>query len=184
MPKRSVTHVHSILLQMIQQDFAVPTTTSGSMGETAKSHVWEVRHAGLLGVKYEVAVRTDLFETDTVEDDAMGEVGGDVLRGVVDAAVLGYVNLVLSNAIYLATCRLGDRDDDVRAVAASCLLPVASHLVEQIPDSLHRVLRVLWNCLSDMKDDLSSSVGAVMDLLGKLVTYDRVICILATESLS
>ena len=78
---------------MIQQDFAVPTITSVSKRETAKSHVWEVRHAGLLGVKYEVAVRTDLFETDTVEDDAMGEVGGDVLRGVVDAAVLGYVNL-------------------------------------------------------------------------------------------
>ena len=91
---------------------------------------------------------------------------------------------VLSKAKYLATCRLGDRDDDVRAVAASCLLPVASHLVEQIPDSLDRVLTVLWNCLSDMKDDLSSSVGAVMDLLGKLVAYDKVISILATESLS
>lgn len=57
--------------------------------------MWEVRHAGLLGVKYEVAVRTDLFETDTVkkEEDDMGEVGKDVLRGVVDAAVLGYVQL-------------------------------------------------------------------------------------------
>lgn len=61
---------------------------------------------------------------------------------------------------------LGDRDDDVRAVAASCLIPVAGHLVNQLPDTLERVLNVLWNCLSDMKDDLSSSVGAVMDLLG------------------
>lgn len=93
-------------------------------------------------------------------------------------------NFVLSYAVYLTAFSLGDRDDDVRAVAASCLLPVASHLVEQIPDSLDRVLMVLWNCLSDMKDDLSSSVGAVMDLLGKLVTYDKVISILATESLS
>ena len=63
--------------------------------------------------------------------------------------------------------RLGDRDDDVRAVAASCLLPVAAHLVEQIPESVDRVLVVLWSCLSNMKDDLSSSVGAVMDLLGE-----------------
>jgi hypothetical protein len=63
---------------------------------------------------------------------------------------------------------LGDRDDDVRSVAASCLLPVAAHLVEQLPESLDRVLIVLWNCLSDMKDDLSSSVGAVMDLLGSI----------------
>jgi len=29
-------------------------------------------------------------------------------------------------------------------------------------------LVVLWHCLSDMKDDLSSSVGAVMDLLGNV----------------
>lgn len=63
--------------------------------------------------------------------------------------------------------RLGDRDDDVRSVAASCLLPVAAHLVDQLPEELSRVLAVLWSCLSDMKDDLSSSVGAVMDLLGK-----------------
>lgn len=61
---------------------------------------------------------------------------------------------------------LGDRDDDVRSVAASCLLPVAGHLVEQLPESLGDVLLVLWCCLCDMKDDLSSSVGVVMDLLG------------------
>ena len=63
---------------------------------------------------------------------------------------------------------MGDRDDDVRAVAASCLIPVAGHLVDRLPDTLERVLNVLWSCLSDMKDDLSSSVGAVMDLLGCL----------------
>ena len=63
--------------------------------------------------------------------------------------------------------RLGDRDDDVRAVAATCLLPVAGRIVERLPDSLDRVLAVLWACLREMKDDLSSSVGAVMDLLGR-----------------
>ena len=66
-----------------------------------------------------------------------------------------------------STSSLGDRDDDVRSVAASCLLPVAAYLVERLPEELGRVLAVLWSCLSDMKDDLSSSVGGVMDLLGK-----------------
>ena len=33
-------------------------------------------------------------------------------------------------------------------------------------DDVGRVLGVLWDCLSDMKDDLSSSVGFVMELLG------------------
>ena len=67
-----------------------PIATKGNM-EKERSHIWEVRHAGLLGVKYEVAVRTDLFETDTVkkEDDDMGELGKKVLKGVFDAAVLG-----------------------------------------------------------------------------------------------
>lgn len=66
-----------------------------------------------------------------------------------------------------AAYRLGDRDDDVRSVAASCLLPVAGHLVTQLPEELSRVLAVLWSCLRDMRDDLSSSVGAVMELLGR-----------------
>ena len=93
-----------------------------------------------------------------------------------------------------------DRDDDVRSVAASCLLPVAEYLVKQLPDELSRVLAVLWSCLSDMKDDLSSSVGTVMELLGvyvaifleswlnitvgKLVAYDKVISIIADPSQS
>ena len=33
-----------------------------------------------------------------------------------------------------------------------------------------------------MKDDLSSSVGAVMDLLGKMVTFDKVFNILASDA--
>ncbi|KIM55938.1 hypothetical protein SCLCIDRAFT_1220776 [Scleroderma citrinum Foug A] len=165
MPLRSVVHVHSVLLQMIRQDFPLPSKPkTGQMDE--RNHVWEVRHAGLLGVKYEVAVRSDLF--DAPKNEGEHDVGKSILQGVVDAAVLG----------------LGDRDDDVRAVAASCLLPIANHLVERLPEVLDRVLAVLWNCLRDMKDDLNSSVGAVMDLLGKLVTYSKVTDVLADPNLS
>lgn len=106
------------------------------------------------------------------------------------------VSKYLANPSY----RLGDRDDDVRSVAASCLLPVAGHLVAQLPEELSRVLAVLWSCLRDMRDDLSSSVGAVMELLGreiytcghfsinpdpltgKLVKYDEVIAILGNRA--
>jgi TATA-binding protein-associated factor len=66
MPRRSVSHVHAILLQMIRQDFAVTTT------DTEKGHVWEVRHAGLLGIKYEVAVRSDLFEGKSNQEEGDG----------------------------------------------------------------------------------------------------------------
>lgn len=58
MPRRSVLHVHAVLLQMIRQDFTLPTGTNGP--GKGKCHIWEVRHAGLLGIKYEVAVRSDV----------------------------------------------------------------------------------------------------------------------------
>lgn len=218
MPRRSVLHVHSVLLQMIRQDFTLPTGAKGPGKE--KSHIWEVRHAGLLGIKYEVAVRSDVVEEERVgtedEDEVKGgfetrvtakpeAVGEDVgitcdtgaqvkgtqeelvvkteaqpldrgpqhiLQDVVDAAVLGqelFLCRVVDFSLTLQVHRLGDRDDDVRSVAASCLIPVATHLVRQLPTCLSLVLAVLWDCLGDMKDDLSSSVGAVMDLLGMLV---------------
>jgi len=88
MPLRSVGHVHSILLQMIRQDFPLPSKPkTGKMDE--RNHVWEVRHAGLLGVKYEVAVRSDLFDAPKTEGEH--DVGKSILQGVVDAAVLGYI---------------------------------------------------------------------------------------------
>lgn len=101
MPRRSVSHVHSILLQMIRQDFTVSTNGSKAKVDIDKGHVWEVRHAGLLGIKYEVAVRSDLFETDPLktEGDDFSSIGRAVLEGVVDAAVLGCVALYKNMSI-------------------------------------------------------------------------------------
>ncbi|QRV86508.1 TBP associated factor (Mot1) [Ceratobasidium sp. AG-Ba] len=174
MPRRSVLHVHSILLQMIGQD--APESASPAKPSKARTKakdkdkdkhtngvgiVWEVRHAGLLGLKYEVAVRRDLVEVE--HDDAK-----DVLQGVVSAALIG----------------LGDNDDDVRSVAASCLVPIAAEIVKRLPDTVPGVLKVLWASLQEMKDDLGSSVGAVMDLLGTLVTLPTVIAILSDPAKS
>lgn len=100
MPRRSVLHVHNILLQMIKQDFEldhplpdakVDIPTNGTPNGGGAAYVWEVRHVGLVGIKYEVAVRSDLVDDRTVkEEDVEGLTSGkDVLRGVVDAAVLG-----------------------------------------------------------------------------------------------
>ncbi|CAE6462717.1 unnamed protein product [Rhizoctonia solani] len=168
MPRRSVLHVHSLLLQMIGQDGAKPATDEKPVKgkENGSKHaapgvVWEVRHAGLLGLKYEVAVRRDLV--DTSREDAR-----NILQGVVGAALIG----------------LGDNDDDVRSVAASCLVPIAAEIVSRLPDAVPGVLEVLWTSLQDMKDDLGSSVGAVMDLLGTLVSLPSVIAILSDPARS
>lgn len=61
-------------------------------GKVEANHVWEVRHAGLLGIKYEVAVRCDLIAPDSLKvEKAIGQEGRVILKDVVDAAVLGCV---------------------------------------------------------------------------------------------
>lgn len=95
MPRRSVLHVHSILLQMIRQDFSLgatintlPSTTKNDGALRERTHVWEVRHAGLLGIKYEVAVRSDLVQADDTKEESEPS-NRKILRDVVDATVLG-----------------------------------------------------------------------------------------------
>ena len=76
---------------MIRQNFAVPADNK-TKNDVERSHVWEVRHAGLLGIKYEVAVRNDMFDRPSIKqenDSTDGE--QNVLHGVVGAAILGYV---------------------------------------------------------------------------------------------
>ena len=87
MPRRSMLHVHSILLQMIRQD-SVLTLQNGSPPDPDHTLVWEVRHAGLLGIKYEVAVRNDLFERVPKQEEGLPDIPC-ILKDVVDAAILG-----------------------------------------------------------------------------------------------
>jgi TATA-binding protein-associated factor len=91
MPKRSLYSTHEILLKMARQDFSVE--------DAEKPYVWQVRHGGMLGLKYEVAVRRDIFvdETkqeekhDSVTDEAEKQSTGsnDFLKSVVSTAILG-----------------------------------------------------------------------------------------------
>jgi TATA-binding protein-associated factor len=90
MPRRSLLHVHSVLLQMIRQDFNLPVNGKLKTEPVERNHVWEVRHAGLLGIKYEVAVRHDMFEAELKTEES-GDASQNVLQDVVDAAILGCV---------------------------------------------------------------------------------------------
>lgn len=80
---------------MIRQEFslaapakALPITTKKDGILRERTHVWEVRHAGLLGIKYEVAVRSDLVRMNDAQGDS-GPRNKAILKDVVDAAVLG-----------------------------------------------------------------------------------------------
>ncbi|EGC41014.1 TBP associated factor [Histoplasma capsulatum var. duboisii H88] len=119
------------------------------------SPIWEVCHGGMIGLKYLVAVRNDILLKEP-----------EILDGVIAAVMKG----------------LGDYDDDVRAVSAATLVPIAEDFVRLRPGSLHSLINIVWECLSNLQDDLSASTGSVMDLLAKLCTFPEVLEAMKTNA--
>lgn len=111
MASASIISVHRILIEMITQGGAPPSQGLDNAlvkSERAKGkqvegkYYWQVRHSGLLGLKYLVAVKGDLFKPSPVkkevedvkmEDASESEIPSslDLLKGVVDSALLGCV---------------------------------------------------------------------------------------------
>ncbi|KAE8149633.1 hypothetical protein BDV25DRAFT_124380 [Aspergillus avenaceus] len=110
--------------------------------------IWEVCHGGMIGLRYLVAVRKDLLVKDA-----------KLMDGVLGAVMKG----------------LGDYDDDVRAVSAATLVPIAEEFVTSRQSTLGTLMTIVWDCLSNLQDDLSASTGSVMDLLAKLCTFREVL---------
>ncbi|KAM3913658.1 TATA-binding protein-associated factor 172 isoform 2-T2 [Leptodactylus fuscus] len=106
---------------------------------------WEIRHGGLLGIKYALAIRQDLIKT--------------LLPKALPAIIKG----------------LQDLDDDVRAVAAASLVPVVDSLVKlQFKQVLVPfILSTLWDALLEL-DDLTASTNSIMTLLSSLLMYPQV----------
>ena len=78
---------------------------------------------------------------------------------------------------------LKDSDDDVCGVAASALVPLVSSIVESMPaKQLDELLGTIDACLGDLKDDLSSSVGNVMELLANLIKFPPVVDMLQDDT--
>ncbi|XP_015202494.1 TATA-binding protein-associated factor 172 isoform X1 [Lepisosteus oculatus] len=88
---------------------------------------WEVRHGGLLGIKYALAVRQDMI--------------GALLPKVLPAITEG----------------LQDLDDDVRAVAAAALIPVVDGLVQLLPSKVPFIVNTLWDALLELDDLTAST---------------------------
>uniref|UniRef100_A0A673CE02 BTAF1 RNA polymerase II, B-TFIID transcription factor-associated n=1 Tax=Sphaeramia orbicularis TaxID=375764 RepID=A0A673CE02_9TELE len=102
-----------------------------------KEDQWEVRHGGLLGIKYALAVRQDLIS--------------NLLPRVLPAITVG----------------LQDLDDDVRAVAAAALIPVVEGLVQLLPSKVPFIVNTLWDALLDLDDLTAStnSIMTLLSLL-------------------
>jgi hypothetical protein len=119
---------------------------------------WDIRYGGLLGLKYILNVRKDL------------------------------TSRLLPQVLPALLCGLKDREDDVRAVSAECLIPVLPELVTGSSDSVPLLLQILWGLLLDLDDVTSSTVhvglplfdaffvfitinNKVVSLLGRLLSY-------------
>ncbi|XP_015784868.1 TATA-binding protein-associated factor 172 [Tetranychus urticae] len=102
---------------------------------------WETRHGGLLGLKYLLAIRSDLtFE---------------LLPKVFDS---------------IFNC-LKDNEDDVSAVAAAALVPVRDSLIETLPDKVPIIIDFLWDALLEIDDLTSSTSDILKLLSSLLIKY-------------
>jgi TATA-binding protein-associated factor len=121
MPKTSIFATERILVEMVRQDWALGgggdggrdrDRDPGRKAEGGLGYAWEVRHSGLLGLKYLVAVTEEFFRGDgdggaggevkaevvkeeegleggRMDVDGVEHLGGRMLRAVVDAALIG-----------------------------------------------------------------------------------------------
>lgn len=118
--------------------------------------VWEATHGGLLGVRYFVSIKASFLMANNLLDDV--------------------VNIVLYG--------LRQTDDDVQSVAASTLTPITEEFLKLDPEKIDLVLTTIWSSLTHLEDDLSSSVGSVMDLFAKLCQYSEVLDILKVKAIN
>ncbi|RMZ69830.1 putative MOT1-transcriptional accessory [Pyrenophora seminiperda CCB06] len=109
---------------------------------------WALCQGGMIGLRYLVAVRNDLLLDDST-----------LMDGVLAAVISG----------------LSNTDDDIRAISAATLIPVAKEFIEMRPKALEGLMNVVWSCLSNLQDDLSASTGFIMDLLAKLCGFPQVL---------
>lgn len=137
LPASSVQAVNRILYRLVMQHDL-----------KFSKRIWHACHGGMIGMRYLVAVRSDLLLQDS-----------SLMDGVLECVIKG----------------LGDNDDDVRAVSAATLIPVAKEFVNMRPSALNHLISVVWECLSNLSDDLSASTGSVMDLLAKLCSFPEVL---------
>ncbi|CAH1116110.1 unnamed protein product [Phaedon cochleariae] len=99
---------------------------------------WEARHGGLLGLKYLLAVREDMIDT------------------------------LLPHSFHHILAGLSDPVDDVSAVAAAALIPVAGKLPALVPDRLPRIVTKLWDLLAE-QDELAAACNSFMGLLAAVL---------------
>lgn len=119
-----------------------------------KQKEWEVRHGGLLGIKYMLVVREDLLQI------FLPSLINDILRGLFDPV------------------------DDVGAVAACTLVPIATWLPKLLNHGdVSNIVKMLWDLLLD-QDELTSACNSFMGLLAAILSLPNASTWIQMESMS
>lgn len=79
---------------------------------------------------------------------------------------------ILSRALTPITSELSDPVEDVGAVAASALIPVADTLVSNMPHHLEPIVKRLWDLLLN-QDELGAACNSFMGLLASLLSVSQ-----------
>ena len=120
-PVREVCgQVLGVVLKFMDADLVVKVL--GCLPQLQDAKRWEVRHGGLLGLRYLLSVREDL--TKEILPAALQP----IMRGLLDT------------------------EDYVRYVAADALLPVCGTLTEVFVDKVPSLLALLWDTLLALDD--------------------------------
>lgn len=115
---------------------------------------WEARHGALLALKYLLAIRNDLLS--------------EFLPKVFPAIMKG----------------LSDSVEDVGAMAASALIPVAAELPRHLdPVYLEEIVSKLWQLLKD-QDDLAAACNSFMGLLAAILSLPAARACLTPQPIS
>ncbi|CCH62650.1 hypothetical protein TBLA_0H03680 [Henningerozyma blattae CBS 6284] len=122
--------------------------------DTGIRKIWEATHGGLLGLRYFVSIKTDFI------------LQNNYLNDIIDIVIYG----------------LNQTDDDIKSVATSILIPITNEFINLNNEKIDVVLTTTWASLSQLDDDLSSSVGSVMDLLSNLCQHEKILDILKLKA--
>lgn len=104
-----------------------------------KEDQWEARHGGLLGIKYALAVRQ--VPSAVCRHHGSAAPCWEMLKSPRVSQDL--ISTLLPRVLPAVTEGLQDLDDDVRAVAASALIPVVDGLVQLLPSKVRTTFYVI-----------------------------------------
>ncbi|SGZ41566.1 related to TATA-binding protein-associated factor MOT1 [Hanseniaspora guilliermondii] len=112
--------------------------------------LWQVSHGGLLGLLYFTSTKKDFF----------------IENGLID------------RIITIVKHGLNAFDDDVQSCAAGILIPLTDLFLQIDESEISSILDILWSCVCDRDDDLSTSISSIMDLLSNLFKNEKIIVLM------